>query len=62
MVACSETTEERNKTRNYVSKLDRTHSISEVLKLGRSRNDDVKPKTGSDPVQRRIPKIRKEQK
>jgi hypothetical protein len=61
MVACSEATEERNKTRNNVSKLDRTHSISEVLRLGRSRNDDVKPKTGSDPAQKRSLKTRKYQ-
>jgi hypothetical protein len=29
--------------RNNVSKLDWTHSISEVLKLGSFRNNDIKP-------------------
>jgi hypothetical protein len=38
----SENDEGLCKTRNNVSKLDRTHSISEVLKLGRSRNNDIK--------------------
>jgi ribonuclease HI len=36
------TNNKNDKTRNNVLKIDRTHSISEVLKLGRSRNEDMK--------------------